>query len=145
MRAEITENKKILYIKELLDMVPVFHLYGLGLDVEKLRGKSRKQEIVLLRAIVCRVLRNKDKSTPEIGSYINRDHATVVHLLNTYEFKNKFDREAANQIIREFSYPQIEEKIAILEKRLEKALDEVCTLRKSILEEKELLKTTKGG
>ena len=68
--------------------------------LEQLRSKTRKREIVEARQIYCKLAKKRTKYTLEqIGSAINKDHATVLHSVRTcnnlietnINFKNKFN------------------------------------------------------
>jgi len=59
----------------------------LGVDVEQIKSKSRKPELVQCRQIICKLGREKTSlSLKKIGNEIGgRDHATVIHNLESFE------------------------------------------------------------
>ena len=68
--------------------------------LEQLRSKTRKRGIVEARQIYCKLAKKRTKYTLEqIGSAINKDHATVLHSVRTcnnlietnINFKNKYN------------------------------------------------------
>jgi chromosomal replication initiator protein len=70
------------------------------ITLEQLRSKTRKREIVEARQIYCKLAKKRTKYTLEqIGSAINKDHATVLHSVRTcnnlietnINFKNKYN------------------------------------------------------
>jgi hypothetical protein len=54
-----------------------------GLTLEQLRGRGRGRNEVAVRRIVAAYLRRRGCSLPEIGRVVNRDHTTVLNLLQT--------------------------------------------------------------
>ena len=67
--------------------------------LDQLRSKKRQREIVEARQIYCKLAKKRTKYTLEqIGSAINKDHATVLHSVRTcnnlietnINFKNKY-------------------------------------------------------
>jgi hypothetical protein len=67
---------------------------ALGIHVKKLTGSTRHRELVDARRI-CYVLLKEKMQLPAIviGSYFNRDHASILHHLNSHEmlYKTYFD------------------------------------------------------
>jgi len=64
-----------------------------------IRSKSRKREIVYSRFIFYRLMRNKNHSLEKIGSFLDKDHATVIHGLKQFDnlieyedFKEQYDK-----------------------------------------------------
>jgi len=54
-------------------------------DVD-LTSKSRKRKEVYLRAILIKIIyKRTNYSLEKIGSFFNRDHATIIHALNLYD------------------------------------------------------------
>jgi len=52
--------------------------------IDEMQGKTRIREAVSARQIMMSILREYTAmSFPEIGSYFNRDHATVMHSIRT--------------------------------------------------------------
>lgn len=76
-KAEAAENMLML-----TKAAAVLSNYGTFIEIEKVLSKNREPEIVYQRALIILVLRQKKISTPKIGTIINRDHATVLYLLN---------------------------------------------------------------
>lgn len=58
----------------------------LHLDLERLRSKSRKPEIVRERVLMARDLRSKGYTLQEIGSLLDRHHSTILHYLQHPNF-----------------------------------------------------------
>ncbi|MDR1370152.1 MAG: hypothetical protein LBJ72_08540 [Dysgonamonadaceae bacterium] len=53
------------------------------LDIQMIKGLSRKQELCEARFLFCLITRELTKKTYEsIGKYINRDYCTVLHSVN---------------------------------------------------------------
>lgn len=59
----------------------VFQSKNIDFNIEAIRSKSRVSELVRYRRIVAIALRNQHYSLSQIGGFINRNHATVLHLL----------------------------------------------------------------
>ena len=56
-----------------------------GFEPEEITGKSRKQEIVFVRQALAFIYRSEYFCTLEqIGGYLNRDHTTVMHYLESH-------------------------------------------------------------
>lgn len=55
--------------------------YSITFDINKVRSKSRKAELVFKRSLICFILKKEKLSFSKIGKYINRDHATAMNLL----------------------------------------------------------------
>jgi hypothetical protein len=53
-----------------------------GVDITK---KSRRREIVEIKAIYCNILRNENYIYKEIGNSINMNHASIIHLIKLYD------------------------------------------------------------
>lgn len=58
-----------------------------GVRADELKSKSREQHIAIPRHHFCWVVyRNRlDVSYPMLGRYLNRDHTTIVHSVDTFE------------------------------------------------------------
>ena len=56
--------------------------HEMGLDPAVVRGSYRHQEYVMARREIARELRTLGYSYPAIGRAINRDHSTVMSLLD---------------------------------------------------------------
>ena len=53
---------------------------------EDIISSKRHREIVTARALFCYICRNHlKKPFAHIGRFINRDHSTIIHLVNNYE------------------------------------------------------------
>lgn len=99
-----------------------------GLD--SLKTKSRTHEYVLGRFLFCLLAREYTSySFSKIGSYINRDHATIIHSVRacTWEMKynkdlqNKYDNLKIimeNQFVVNASQAAIADRIKVLEHQL---------------------------
>lgn len=53
----------------------------LHFELERLRDKSRKSELVRERVLMARDLRSKGYTLQEIGSLLDRHHTTIMHYL----------------------------------------------------------------
>jgi chromosomal replication initiation ATPase DnaA len=83
IRASVMDNRKVYSMKRCFHSVCSWY----ALTAEELKSRSREQRIVIPRHHFCwAVYRNRiDVSYPMIGRYLNRDHTTVVHSVNTFE------------------------------------------------------------
>lgn len=59
---------------------------GIKVATNEILSKSRREDVVLTRALVCYVLREKGYSFGRIGGILNKDHATIIHTLGGYPF-----------------------------------------------------------
>lgn len=77
---EVQLKKRLFEIstpEEFIKFVAEFH----GFDVEAIRGKSRKSELVDVRAKIAKALRLKWNMTAiSIGRLLNRDHTSILNL-----------------------------------------------------------------
>lgn len=76
--------------KQALDLCSkTFNSIGIELDLEAVLSKTRVSNIVLQRALIVHILRKRDYSYTEIGSFINRDHATALNLTRYLDANKK--------------------------------------------------------
>lgn len=54
-----------------------------GLKFEEVLGKVRTEALVACRAVMAHFLRSRGMSLPRIGQMLNRDHTSILHLINT--------------------------------------------------------------
>lgn len=72
--------------------------FNVGFD--DISGKSRKPKIVEARKALSFLLRHHLKmSFPEIGEYLNRDHTSIIHLINTANKDKIYERVGKIDII----------------------------------------------
>lgn len=68
-----------------------------NVSLDDVCGRSRKQEIVYTRMTTAYFLRQYTTlSTTEIGTLINRDHATIIHYLKAYDSEFRFNKDFRN-------------------------------------------------
>ena len=92
MRTEFIDEKKKRKLKFIENKV----LKVTGLD--KIRTKKRTHEYVLGRFLFCWLAREYTPySYATIGSYINRDHATILHNARSCEWEIKFNKHLQSQ------------------------------------------------
>lgn len=77
----------------------------LNVTEEQLKSKSRKRDIVEARVIFCVMLKNMDKkiTLTKLGSYIMKDHSTVVHYFGLHDKLLETDKAYSkkhNQIVK---------------------------------------------
>ena len=101
-----------------------------GLD--KIRTKSRTHEYVLGRYLFCWMAREYTPySYSNIGAYLNRDHATVLHNVRSCEWEIKWNKDLQtqhealkiimeNEFMNSMERTEIEDKIKLLENQLTK-------------------------
>lgn len=83
----------------------------------KLDTKSRIRERVYKRAFLCNHLRqNTTKSLEQIGAMFNRDHSTVIHLINNVhkrhvEIRDKEYRDSTKSLRASLKYQQDQSKV----------------------------------
>jgi hypothetical protein len=54
-----------------------------GFNLETVLAKGRSEPQVACRAVMAHYLRNRGLSLPRIGQMLNRDHTSILHLVNT--------------------------------------------------------------
>lgn len=62
----------------------------------QLDGKCRKAEIVYARIALAKILRNQGYKFVEIASMLNVNHSSVIHYINTFDDRVKYDVIFAN-------------------------------------------------
>lgn len=62
----------------------VCHEYNI--ELEDLISKLRFRELVRARSLIVKLLRDKNETLESIGLVINRDHASVLHLLKKHDY-----------------------------------------------------------
>lgn len=94
-------NKEKQILNTVLYMVCTYY----GLEPDDVKGKSRERHLVIARQVYCHLARKYTRSTfKQIGSIINRDHATVIHsnnltkVLSTIEKKTAYDLQSIVQL-----------------------------------------------
>jgi len=65
-------------------------------DVSKVRGRSRKEEVVYIRYQFIIAARDCEYTTIEIGDFLGRDHSSIVHFLNNYKVPRNIKSKIAN-------------------------------------------------
>lgn len=78
MRTRLNEGEKAT-AEQIVEMVAVLH----RVTGDILRGPSQRTATVDARREAAVLLRKAGFSTPKIGEVLNRDHTTILHLLNT--------------------------------------------------------------
>jgi len=96
-----TMNKEKQILNTVLHMVCTYY----GVEPNEIKGKSRKRHLVIARQTYCHLARVYTRSTlKQIGSIINRDHATVIYgnsqtkILSTIEKKTAYDLQSIIQL-----------------------------------------------
>ena len=54
-----------------------------GFNLETVLAKGRSEPQVACRAVMAHYLRSRGLSLPRIGQMLNRDHTSIMHLINT--------------------------------------------------------------
>jgi chromosomal replication initiation ATPase DnaA len=89
-----------LRIKQNPDVLNLFLAYY-KTDLELLRSKSRKTEIVILRALFVYLMRKYNKTSySKLGKFLNRDHATIINSYNTAINLLDTNKTIKNQIVK---------------------------------------------
>lgn len=126
MRAELTDKRKLNKLQFIESKV----LEVTGLD--EIRTKSRTHNYVLGRFLFCWFAREYTPySYADIGAYIGRDHATVLHNVRSCEWEIKMNKSLQGQhedlkIIMESEFvnsterEDLKERIKLLEHKLVK-------------------------
>lgn len=95
MKTEIhpaVQLTELAFCKQVLDPI------GVRLDVEKVLSKTRDSEVVFGRALCSVILYEKGYTLPKIGGILNKDHASVHHLLYGYQHKENSRSEKFREI-----------------------------------------------
>jgi len=115
----------------------VEHLLKITGDVFKLDvlKKTRKQDHVLARMIVMKILRDKGFSCHRIGKILNLNHSSIIHHTKDFDFRLKYEKELENKyetvklkmaqthnIIYQLSHDELIKYTFSLEERLRKII-----------------------
>ena len=103
-RESVVENKEGIKLLSLNQLGAYFEkflpkIYSKTLD---LNSKSRKRYIVETRFMFCYIARSMKFTLADIGRFLNRDHTTIIHALNTFNNlyqTDEFFREKYHNII----------------------------------------------
>lgn len=103
-----TTNFKIGYKLKMKELINILELCSSTFNVEKsvIVGKKRLAKIVIARQFYCYFARKYTNCTlQEIGSFIKKDHATVIHAINSIDnyiyTKDKFIIQKYKEILKE--------------------------------------------
>lgn len=68
-----------------------------GVTMNDVLGRSRKQPIPLVRAMIAKTIREVyGYPFMKIGDILNRNHATIIHYLKMYDAEYKYNKEFRN-------------------------------------------------
>jgi chromosomal replication initiator protein len=90
----------VLTLQELLEKFEPFlpEVYGYTF---RLQSKSRKRELVDLRAMYCRIAKSMKYPLSQIGKVLgDRDHTTVIHALRMFDGQMKYNPAFKDQFNR---------------------------------------------
>ena len=88
-------NKEKEILNTVLYMVCSYH----GVEPDDVKGKSRVQHLVTARQTYCHLARRYTRSTlKQIGSIINRDHATVIHSDKLTQILSSVEKKTADDL-----------------------------------------------
>ena len=88
-------------IKPQLDQDAVFSAIEriMGVEIYLLVGKKRQRHIVDARKVFCYIMKENSRlSLESIGFMINKDHATVLHSINTLKKLIEYDRQLKSDL-----------------------------------------------
>lgn len=68
-----------------INVTILFVCKSFGITHYAFSSKTRTTELVRARALFSRLLRDETQSLASIGSYINRSHCDVIHLLKNHD------------------------------------------------------------
>ncbi len=113
----------------------IFCQHKVDFNLSGILGKSRKAELIFNRALVVFILRQGGYSSIEIGSFMNRDHATVLNL-QKYHTRTQARDDRFLYIIRElktnWTQKRIYREINLHNERIE-ALKQKLKLYESVI------------
>ncbi len=78
-----------------------------GHDPKEIRGTNRKREIFRKRCAIARSLRGNGFSYPQIAGAMNRDHTSIINMVDV-EFRKKRRAQYRKNVSHEANYPQQE-------------------------------------
>lgn len=94
------------YRDKLIRCQNILKNYGVEFTISEIRSKSRRSGLVFKRALVVNVLDQEKISSVDIGSIINRDHATVLQLrkyLRKQSRDPRFEKIRSEIMIRHYT------------------------------------------
>ena len=119
-------NPKMLTKKTKLEVSELIRLCEEGFQCD-IKSKNRKQNNVNARMAFATILKKKGFSYDKVGSFISRDHATIIHYhrkLDMYLGSDEFFKTTYEKIKSEFEIYCIEKKLENPKNFVEKILDE---------------------
>lgn len=70
--------------------------------VDDIRGRNKARHYVKARQVVCAVLRERGLSFTQIGTWLNRDHSTIMHAIDAFDEKaSDHMRWVVSQFVRQ--------------------------------------------
>lgn len=94
---------RVSQLDEGLDFVIQSACIACGVSRDKVQSKSRKQDAVMVRNLICYYYSEKGINDEDISTIINRDRTTVLHSIKTFknDLKQNFKpvTEAYNKFI----------------------------------------------
>lgn len=100
-----------------------FHELSLKCTVEMLREQNRTSERVYLRRLACRMLRAQGFTLTQIGRVIERNHCTVLNLLNRTGYEDSPQTHEQLMVIKRASVAQMieyhQKRIGVLRAKLQ--------------------------
>lgn len=102
-RVEITKN---LVQMEEVEKYDIFKkVFGaIGVSLSDIQRKTRKQEVVMCRMIICHELTKLNVEQKEVRRLLNRDCACIIHYLRTYKDLIKNNDKKLIDIIKQIKY-----------------------------------------
>jgi len=95
---------------ETTQLTEVFEYNKMYFDLEKIRSRSRRQDVVMMRKLACTVLRKAGHSYHAIGAFVNRSHCSVMHLVNNctwaYGYNIEFPSMKPEDIQKQIEFHQ---------------------------------------
>jgi chromosomal replication initiator protein len=80
------------------DLLPIVAEYY-GVPTREILGASRRKEFAMPRMVFCWMCRlYLEKTYPEIGRFLNRDHTTILHAARTCREKKYIDMELSRKL-----------------------------------------------
>jgi len=89
----------------------ILRKYNIEFDNNDIWRKDKKAKTVLTRALIVFILKERGCSLVDIGALVNRDHSTVIYLLNKYHPQERTLRQLHKKIIHDITVDNIKEKI----------------------------------
>lgn len=71
-----------------------------NISKEQILSQTRTKELVFARMLISCIMRLNGFTFAQIGELLNRNHSTIMHYLNNFDYYKKYDKEFCDFVER---------------------------------------------